>query len=257
MRVRPFGICVVTCLAGLLTAAVTGCGTAGTAGKVATAAAPSISTALSSSPAAAASPSTPATPAALDAATLNSALLTLRDMPKGYAADPSLTRHDGVALPDDSPSPVAAAQVCQVLNETSWIRASGLDTPDFAQADFGNSARTEEIYEEIDAFQGADAQKAMTALWQAFGRCATFTETSSGVTAKMTVSRSMIGGKWTGIKSVQLSPAYIGGDTAVAIRVGYAIVTVFDSTESSDDGSAAISMAEQIASRVKAAETGR
>jgi hypothetical protein len=97
----------------------------------------------------------------------------------------------------------------------------------------------------------------MTALWQASGRCATFLDAYGGVIAKMVLSRSMIGSQWTGIKSVQLGPAFIGGDTAVAIRVGYAIVTVFDSTESSDDGSAAISMAERIASRVSAAEAGK
>ena len=35
------------------------------------------------------------------------------------------------------------------------------------------------------------------------------------------------------------------------------IANVFQSTESSDDGSAAISMAERIASRVSAAEAGK
>ena len=59
----------------------------------------------------------------------------------------------------------------------------------------------------------------MTGLWQAFGRCSSFTETSSGVDAKMTLTRSMIGDHWTGIKSVVLSQSYDSGDTMVAIRV--------------------------------------
>jgi hypothetical protein len=257
MRVRPFGVCIVTCLGGLLAAAVTGCGAAGTAGTVAATAAPSISSASPASPTASASSAGPTAAAALDAKTLDSELLPVGDMPKGYVSEKSLSRYNGVALPDDSPSPVAGAQLCQILTETSWIRASGLTTPDFAEAAFGNTARTEEVYEEIVAFQGADAQKAMTALWQAFGRCANFTEAYGGMNAKIALTRSMIGGQWAGIKSVQLTPAFVGGDTAVAIRVGYAIVTVFDSTESSDDGSAAISMAERIAGRVSAAEAGQ
>jgi hypothetical protein len=161
------------------------------------------------------------------------------------------------ALPDDSPSPVASAQVCQVLAQTSWIRASGLDAADFAEADFGNTAHTEEIWEEIDAFQGGDAQKAMTALWQAFGRCATFTTSYGGATANMALGKAMISGKWTGIKAVELSPSFVGATDLVAIRVGYAIVTVLDSAESSDGGAAAVSIAEKIASRVSAAEAGK
>jgi hypothetical protein len=251
MRVRPFGACIVTCLVGSLAAAVAGCGAAGNAGEVAATAAPWHATASSSSPAA------PATAAPLDATTLNSELLTVADMPKGYTVASSVTRYNAAALPDDSPSPVPAANTCAILAQTAWIRASGIDTPDFAQAGFVNSANTEEISEEIDAFQGADAQKAMTALWQAFGHCATFTEPYSGTTAKMTLSRSMIGGQWSGIKSVLVSPAFAGGETMVAIRAGYAIVTVIDSVDSSDEGSAAVSMAERIASRLSAAEAAR
>lgn len=261
MRVRAFHVYAVTCFAGLLAVAVTGCGAAGTASKIAAVGAPSPSTAVSSSPAAAATTSAPATtaaPAVLDAKTLSSELLTIGDMPKGYHVDKSATLYDGNAVPQDLPSAVPGSQQCQILSQTSWIRDSGVSTPDFAQADFLDSANTQEINEEVDAFEdAAGTQQAMTGLWQAFGRCASFTETSSGVDAKMTLTRSMISGRWTGIKSVVLSPSYNGGDTMVAIRAGDAIVTVFDSTESSDDGSAAVSMAERIASRVSAAEAGK
>jgi hypothetical protein len=244
----PFGVFIATGLAGLLAAAITGCGTAGTASRVVNAASPSHSTAL---------PSASATPVVLDAKKLNSELLPARDMPKGYAVDAPVTRYDNAALPGHSSSPVSASQFCPALAQTSWIRVVGFETPDFAEASFVNSSNTEEISEQIDAFQGGDAQKAMTLLWKAFGRCATFTESSSGVTAKMTVSRSKLDGQLAGIKSVQVSPAYIGGDTLVAIRAGYSVVTIFDSTEASDDGSAAISMAERIARRLSAAETSK
>jgi hypothetical protein len=224
MRVRAFQICAVTCFAGLL---------------------------------ASSAPATTAAPAVVDAKTLNSELLTIGDMPNGYHVNKSATVYDENAVPQDSPSAVPGSQQCQILSQTAWIRDSGVSTPDFAQADFLDSANTEEVNEEVDAFEdAADTQQAMTGLWQAFGRCASFTETSSGVDAKMTLTRSMISGRWTGIKSVLLSPSYDGGETMVAIRAGYAIVTVFESSESSDDGSAAVSMAERIAGRVSAAEAG-
>jgi hypothetical protein len=144
-----------------------------------------------------------------------------------------------------------------MLDQTSWIRASGLDAADFAEADFGNPARTEEVWEEIDAFQGADAQKAMTALWQAFGRCGTFTTSYGGVTANMALGKATISGKWTGIKAVELSTSFVGATNLAAIRVGYAVVTVLDSAETSDGGAAAVALAEKIASRLQAGEAGK
>lgn len=255
MRVRLSGACVAACLAGLLAAAVAGCGAAGSSGAVAAASA--TSSASSTSSASPAAPAAPATPAALDAQALDTKLLQLGDMPKGFVANPSATRYDGEALPDDLKTPVDGAKVCQLLSDTSWISASGLTTEDFAQADYGNTAKTEEISEEVDAFQGADAQKAMTGLWQTFGRCGTFTTSYGGMTASMALGKAMISGKWTGVKAVELSPSFVGATSLVAIRVGYAIVTVLDSAETSDGGAAAVAMAEKIASRVQAAEAAK
>jgi hypothetical protein len=252
---RPLGVRVVGGAVALL-AAVAGCSAAGTASQPAATGAVSPTTAASS-PVPSATSAAPAAPAALDGSVLNSDLLPASDMPHGFAVISSATTNGGSALPEDSPSPVPAAQLCTTLSETAWIRAAGVTTADFAETSFGNSSDTEEISEEIDAFQGTDAQRAMTALWQSFGRCHTFTETSSGVTAAMTLTKSTIGGHWAGIKAVQLSPSYDGGTTIVAVRVGYSIVTVLDSSESNDDGSGAVSIADQIASRVSAAEAAK
>jgi hypothetical protein len=178
-------------------------------------------------------------------------------MPEGYTVDKSSTIYDGVALPTDSPSPVPSSQICDALAQTAWIRTAGFDTADFAEADYLSASRTEEIAEEIDAFQGTDAQSAMTALWQVFGRCKTYVQLYNGVTATVTLTRSAVSSQPAGIKAVELSPEFHGGETIVAIRVGYAIVTVLDSSEGSDDGSAAVAMAERIASRLATAEHGK
>lgn len=252
---RAHGAGIACCLAALLATAVTGCTGASTSSKSgATASAQSPSTASAASPAAS-SPS-PAARKALDAKTLNSVLLPASDMPKGFTVYPQGTRYDGVALPEDTPSPVPGSQLCAILAQTAWIRAAGINTQDFAQSDYLNSGRTEEVAEEVDAFQGTDAQQAMTALWNAFGRCKSFTQSANGPTTTTYLSRSRIGGQQDGIKAVELSPEYQGGETLVAIRVGYAIVTVLDSSTGSDNGSAALTMAERIATRLAAAENG-
>lgn len=246
---RSYGAGIACCLAGLLVAAITGCSSASSTSKAAaTATGPSPSTVLSSSPIA---------PTALNAKALNSQLLPVSDMPNGYSVNKPSTVYDGEALPVDTPSPVPASQICDTLSQTAWVRAAGINTADFAEADFLNSSHTEEISEEIDAFPGTDAQTVMTALWQAFGSCKNFTQSSNGVTATVTLTRSALDGMPAGIRAVEVSPQFQGGETLVAIRVGYAIVTVLDSSEGSDNGSGAVSMAERIASRLSAAETAK
>jgi hypothetical protein len=53
--------------------------------------------------------------------------------------------------------------------------------------------------------------------------------------------------------AVQTSPAYLGGTTLVAIRVGNVIVTCLDSSSGNDKGSAALKYAERIATKVRSA----
>lgn len=194
--------------------------------------------------------------APLESKALNGLLLPRGSMPNGYTADNSATVYDGSMLPSDTPSAVPAAQVCDVLTQTAWIRASGISAADFAEAGYASPDRTASISEEIDAFKGDDAQQAMTELWDTFGRCAVFTEPFGGKAVKTTLTRSVLGGQWGGIEAVELSPSLEGGLTVVAVHVGYAIVTVLDSSTGSDDGSAAVSMADRIATRLSAAENG-
>jgi len=197
---------------------------------------------------------TPSAVAAPSGSQLAGILLPVSSMPSGFKADPSSTRDTGSELPSDSAAPVPASHVCQDFTETSYIQVGGITTTDFAQSDYLNGDQTEEIAEEIDVFTGTDAQKVMTSLWQAFGTCASFKYQSNGTTVSETLKRSQLPGQGgDAIKAVMVSPAFDGGQTLVAIRVGPQIITTLDSSSGSDLGSPSVGYAEQVARRLQAA----
>lgn len=201
-------------------------------------------------PASATKPST-----VLSGSRLADILLPASSMPSGYKLDPSTTRNTGGQLPSDKDQPLSASQVCQSFLQTAFIRAAGISTGDFAQSDFVSTDRSQEIAEEIDIFTGSDAQKAMTTLWQEFGKCSSFSYQSNGTKVSTTLTRSRLPGVGDGaIKAVFVSPVFEGGETIVAIRVGSQIITTLDSSSGKDLGSPAIGYAKQIAQRLRAAE---
>lgn len=230
----------------LIAAVVAGCSGAGSSNSAA-----AIGTVQKHS--AAPSPSA-STAAPLDAQALNGLLLPKKDMPTGYTAPKGGMVYDGKALPDDAPSPMPTSQLCSALADTGAIRVSGIDAADFAQAAYVSSSQTDGIYEEIDAFTSADARTAMSRMWTVLGQCKTFIEHYNGVNASVTLTRSKLTGAWDGFKALQLAPQFRGGSTLAAIRVGYAVVTVYETSSGSDDGAAAVTMAQRIASRLSAAE---
>lgn len=176
-------------------------------------------------------------------------------MPSGYKVDPSTTRNTGSQLPSDTAQPIPASQLCQAFSQTAYIRATGIGTGDFAQSDYMSADRSQEIAEEIDIFTGTDAQKAMTTLWQEFGKCSSFSYQSNGTTVSSTLTRSRLPGEGDdAIKAVIVSPVFKGGETLVAIRMGSQITTTLDSSSGKDLGSPAVGYAERIAQRLRAAE---
>lgn len=239
-------VCLCIPFAVVLGALVAGC-SAGSSSTTHSGAAPSTSGSASTSASASARASSPAQ-ALPDGTQLESALLSASAMPAGFKLDTSGERNTGSEMPADSSAPVPASQLCDALTATSWIRVAGIQTSAFAQNDYVNSAKTAEIAQEADTFTGDDAQRAMTAIWQVFGKCSTFTQTSGGTTATYTTTRKQLPGVGDdAIEAVQTSPAYYGGTTLVAIRVGNVIVTTMDSSPGSDNGSAAVGYAERIA----------
>jgi hypothetical protein len=224
-------------LAAALTTLIAGCSAAG----------PSAATA--SPP-----PARASTPAALSGPQLTRILLPAKSMPKGYKTG-SATRNTGSQLPSDTPQPLPASQVCPAFTQSSFIRAAGISTGDWAQGDYISPDQTEEIFEEIDIFTGTDAQKAMTTLWQEFGKCSSFSYKSNGTTASSKLTRSRLPGEGSdAIKAVIVSPVFEGGETLVAIRMGSQIITTLDSVPGKDLGSPAVGYAERIVQRLRAGE---
>jgi hypothetical protein len=253
---------VLGCSSGLLVLAAVGCSTGGNASDATDS--PAIPTSAPAGLASASAVPTSTGPAStgsaspsatLDGSTLYSLLLPGSAMPKGFQIDSSGTRNSGQALPQDASQPVSAKQACNLLTGTSWILAGGINSSDFAENDYTNASKTEEIAQEVDFFQPGDATKVMSRLWQVFGRCRSFTQQAAGTTAKTSTTRTRLRKVGNGgIKAVELSPVLDGGTTLVAIRVGDAIVTCLDSSAGSDDGAAAVTLAKHIAQRVRAAQ---
>lgn len=245
------------CSTGLLVLAAVGCSTGGN-----TSTAASSPAQATTGPASASGPvssgrasASPGASAALDGNTLYSLLLPATAMPQGYRIDPSGTRNSGQALPQDTPQHVSASQACNLLTGTSWIVASGINSSDFAENDYLNASKTEEIAQEIDYFQPGDATKVMSRLWQAFGRCRSFIQQAAGTTAKTSLTRARLRRVGDGgIEAVELSPVFEGGTTLAAIRIGDVIVTCLDSSGGSDKGAAAVTLAKRIIQRVRAAQ---
>ena len=218
-------------------------------------AASSSSAASSPTSAPATTPSATPSATALSGSQLAGILLPASSMPSGYKVDPSTTGNSGSELPSDTAQPMSASQVCQAFTQTAYIRAAGITTTDFAQSNYFNADHTESIALEIDIFTGTDAQKAMTTLWQEFGKCSSFSYQTNGTTASNTLKRSRLSGEGDdAIKAVIVSPVFDGGQTLVAIRIGSQIITTLDSSSGSDLGSPAVGYAEQIAQRLQAAK---
>ena len=226
-------------LAAALTALIAGCSATG----------PSAATASPPS----AQVTTPSA-TALSGPQLTRILLPANLMPKGYKVG-SATRNTGSQLPSDTAQPMAADQICLAFTQSSYIRAAGIATGDWAESDYISPDQSQEVFEEIDVFTGSDAQKAMATLWQEFGKCSSFSYKSNGTTAPSTLTRSRLPGEGDdAIKAVIVSPVFEGGETLVAIRIGSQIITTLDSSSGSDLGSAAVGYAEQMAQRLQAAK---
>ena len=226
-------------LAAALTFLIAGCSTASTSS-------------VTASPPSARATTSSAT--ALSGPQLARILLPASSMPKGYKTG-SAARDTGSQLPSDTAQPMPASQVCQAFTQSSYIRVVGIAADVWAEGDYISADQSQEIFEEIDTFTGNDAQKAMATLWQEFGKCSSFSYKSNGTTASSTLTRSRLPGEGNdAIKAVIVSPAFEGGETLVAIRMGSQIITTLDSASGQDLGSPAVGYADQIAQRLRAAE---
>lgn len=126
---------------------------------------------------------------------------------------------------------------CTKLESTSWIQVTGYEGGvSFAQDDYVNQGKTEEMAQEIDEFQGSTAGAVMKRLQSVAAECATFTDTDAHAAVKV------VGAATTGLGDeaytmTLTSGAWQNGTTLVAARSGNAVVTVL-STAGADNGAA-------------------
>ncbi|AOR33846.1 hypothetical protein BFF78_24810 [Streptomyces fodineus] len=137
-----------------------------------------------------------------------------------------------------SPSARSAAKPdCTRLEGTSWIQVTGYKGGvSFAQNDYANHGKTEEVAQEIDAFQGTTAAAVMKQMQTVAGTCATFTDTDAH--AKVKLSGASTAGLGDEAYTMTLtSGAWQNGTTLIATRSGNSVITVL-STAGADNGAA-------------------
>ncbi|MFJ3304873.1 hypothetical protein ACIPSA_17450 [Streptomyces sp. NPDC086549] len=142
---------------------------------------------------------------------------------------------------------------CTRLEGTAWIQVSGFKGGvSFAQDDYANQDKTEEMAQEIDQFQGTTAKTVMQELRSAVTECATFTDADAHAKVKVT-SQSTAGLGDEAYTITLTSDAWENGTTLIAARSGNAVVTVL-STAGSGNGAAT---AKKLTTQVLGALKGR
>ncbi|WEO96984.1 hypothetical protein A6P39_024785 [Streptomyces sp. FXJ1.172] len=150
----------------------------------------------------------------------------------------------GSLLPPSGKS--AGKPDCTRLEGTSWIQATGRKGGEsFAQNDYANKDKTQEVAQEIDEFQGTTATTVMKELRTAATECAVFTDTDTHAKVKLT-GRSTSGLGDEAYTMTLTSGAWQNGTTLVAVRSGSAVVTVL-STAGTDNGAAS---AQKVTTRI-------
>ncbi|MEU9244045.1 hypothetical protein [Streptomyces sp. NPDC048385] len=124
---------------------------------------------------------------------------------------------------------------CTRLETTSWIQVSGYKGGvSFAQNGYAN--KTEEVDQEIDAFQGTTAAAVMKALRGVAAECAAYTDTDAHAKVKLTGTATA--GLGDEAYTMTLTSGYWeNGTTLIAARSGNSVVTVL-STAGGDNGAA-------------------
>ncbi|MEV0976701.1 hypothetical protein [Streptomyces sp. NPDC049915] len=126
---------------------------------------------------------------------------------------------------------------CTKLENTAWLDVTGYKGGvSFAQDDRADQDRTEEMTQEIDAFQGTTAQAVMQRIRGVAAECATFTDTADHV--KVRVKGKSADGLGNEAYTLTLTSAtWENGTTLIASRVGKSVITVM-STAGSENGAA-------------------
>ena len=155
--------------------------------------------------------------------------------PVGYRRQRAGTRDTGTGYELPSASDVRKPE-CRLLGATSWTSVTGIGGVSFAQDDYIDKASSTEIGQEIDVYPGTTAQAVMRKLGAISAVCPSYTDPQTGHRAEVRERASARLGEGGYVITVT-DPAWRGGTTLVAARVGTAVVTVL-STDGADNGHA-------------------
>ncbi len=158
--------------------------------------------------------------------------------------DPAGTRDTGSGYQQPSSTAVAKPK-CRLLGATSWTSITGISGVSFAEDAYIDKARSSEIAQEIDVYRGTTSRAVMRKLGAVATACPWYTDPQTGRRATVSEQASPQFAEGGYVITVT-DPAWRGGTTLVAARVGTAVVTVL-STDGADNGHAsAMRLASQL-----------
>jgi hypothetical protein len=144
--------------------------------------------------------------------------------PPGYRRQRAGTRDTGTGYERPSASDVRQPN-CRLLGVTSWTSITGINGVSFAQNDYVDPASSTEIAQEIDVYPGTTARTVLRRLGAVSALCPSYTDPQTGRRAEVREQASPGLGEGGYVITVT-DPAWRGGTTLVAARVGTAVVTV-------------------------------
>ncbi|MEU3840927.1 hypothetical protein AB0E88_12950 [Streptomyces sp. NPDC028635] len=142
---------------------------------------------------------------------------------------------------------------CTKLENTTWLDVTGYKGGvSFAQDDYANQDRSEEMTQEVDAFQGTTAQAVMERIRGVAAECATFTDSTQHVKVRVR-AKSADGLGDEGYTLTLTSPTWETGTTLVAARVGSSVITVMSTAGSHNGAASAEKLAKHLVESVRKA----
>jgi hypothetical protein len=179
-------------------------------------------------------PSAPPGAPLLTGTQLKGALLPASYFPSGFTNVAAETQDTGDGYEKQSTTRPAAVQ-CPLFDTNGIVTITGYSPVSFAQSDYQSKAGSAEYAQEIDVFEGAASQGLMSTLSLAASACSTYQDSETSTTAQVEQTATAVGGE-PALVFLTTDPAWPGGVTIEAVRVGTAVVTVMASTGSADNG---------------------
>ncbi|MER5599001.1 hypothetical protein [Streptomyces sp. NPDC002265] len=144
---------------------------------------------------------------------------------------------------------------CSKFENSTWLDVSGYKGGvSFAQGDYANQDQTEEMTQELDAFQGTTATDVMKNVQAAATACAAFTDLDDHSKVEL-AGRATPGLGDEAYTITVTSGHWESGTTLIAVRVGSTVATVMSSAGSDNGAANAAKLAGNLADSLKAATT--